>query len=247
MSTRIHTPRRCTAQVHALTTHAPGPFSMHPGMVGAHGGGARPPLPWPAMSPEGMGGLAGHSDLPPPPPGMTTHERLTQLLETEIQHGHLLQALPPTPRPARRVRAARLLSHRLPTTAPTPPPPAHPRTRAPAHPRTFRPAATRWSAHSARSCAGWVRCRVRDADLLRSREVAAPCWHLIGPSGDLARRSRMYSMSSQLSTAAPLRPWSMVGPCTSEPHAARGETTSLHDPLYVLLERPQPPQPLSVP
>lgn len=81
------------AQVHALTTHAPGPFSMHPGMVGAHGGGARPPLPWPAMSPEGMGGLAGHSDLPPPPPGMTTHERLTQLLETEIQHGHLLQVV----------------------------------------------------------------------------------------------------------------------------------------------------------
>lgn len=53
------------------------------------------------MSPEGMGGLAGHSDLPPPPPGMTTHERLTQLLETEIQHGHLLQALPPTATPAR--------------------------------------------------------------------------------------------------------------------------------------------------
>ena len=38
MPTRIHTPRRRTAQVHALTTHAPGPFSMHPGMVGAHGG-----------------------------------------------------------------------------------------------------------------------------------------------------------------------------------------------------------------
>ena len=121
------------------------------------------------MSPEGMGGLAGHSDLPPPPPGMTTHERLTQLLETEIQHGHLLQARPPTPPPARRVRAARLLSHRL--------PPPHPHThtastRAPAHPRTPRtskPAASRWSAHSARSCAGWARCRVRDAHLQAAR------------------------------------------------------------------------------
>ena len=126
------------------------------------------------MSPEGMGGLAGHSDLPPPPPGMTTHERLTQLLETEIQHGHLLQARPPTPPPARRVRAARLLSHRLPPPRrhrlpPPHPHRLHPRTRTPAHPRTFKPAASRWSAHSARSCAGWARCRVRDAALQAAR------------------------------------------------------------------------------
>ena len=171
-----------------------------------------------------MGGLAGHSDLPPPPPGMTTHERLTQLLETEIQHGHLLQARTPAPPPARRVPAARLLSHRL--------PPPHPHThtastRAPAHPRTPRtskPAASRWSAHCARSCAGWARCRVRDAAPYAARG-RRPLLASGRTRGDLARRSRMYSMSSQLSTAAPLRPCSMVGrPCTSEPHTARGDT-----------------------
>ena len=84
MPTHDYHPLCCTAQVHALTSsHAPGPFSMHPGIVGPHGG-ARPPLPWPAMTPDGLAGLAGHSELPPPPPGMTTHERLSQLLETEI-------------------------------------------------------------------------------------------------------------------------------------------------------------------
>ena len=179
------------------------------------------------MSPEGMGGLAGHSDLPPPPPGMTTHERLTQLLETEIQHGHLLQARPPTPPPARRVPAARLLSHRL--------PPPHPHThtastRTPAHPRTSKPAASRWSAHSARSCAGWARCRVRDAALQAARGRRP-----LLASDRTQRRScaplAHVSMSSQLSTAAPLRPCSMVGrPCTSEPHTARGDATSSHDP-----------------
>ena len=104
MPTHDYHPLCCTAQVHALTSsHAPGPFSMHPGIVGPHGG-ARPPLPWPAMTPDGLAGLAGHSELPPPPPGMTTHERLSQLLETEMQHGHLLQALPPL-RPQHNVSA----------------------------------------------------------------------------------------------------------------------------------------------
>ena len=161
-----HHPLRCMAQVHALTSHAPGPFSMHPGIVGPHGG-ARPPLPWPAMTPDGLAGLAGHSDLPPPPPGMTTHERLTQLLETEMQHGHLLQALPPTTPPAQRVRPARLLSRRLPHRLPHPTTPTHQHTNT--HQHTFTPTATRWSAHSARSSAGWARCRVRDAGVKATR------------------------------------------------------------------------------
>ena len=182
------------------------------------------------MSPEGMGGLAGHSDLPPPPPGMTTHERLTQLLETEIQHGHLLQARPPAAPPARRVRAARLLSHRL--------PPPHPHThtastRAPAHRRTRAPPSRLLAGgrRTPRAAAQAGRDAVCVMPLSTPREVASPCSHLVGPRGDLARRSRMYSMSSQLSTAASLRPCSMVGrPCTSEPHTARGDTTSSHDP-----------------
>ena len=166
---------------------------MHPGIVGPHGG-ARPPLPWPAMTPDGLAGLAGHSDLPPPPPGMTTHERLTQLLETEMQHGHLLQAPPPAPPPAQRVRPARLLSHRL----------AH-------HTNTtFTPTATRWSAHSARSSVGWARCRVRDADFKATRGRPMEAGIMMGPILHATCACEACPLNSQW----PLRPWPMVdGPC----------------------------------
>ena len=163
-----------------------------------------------------MGGLAGHSDLPPPPPGMTTHERLTQLLETEIQHGHLLQARPPAAPPARRVRAARLLSHRLP-----PPHPhthtactrAHARTHtdARAHPRTRAPPSRLLAGgrRTPRAAAQAGRDAVCVMPLSTPREVAAPCWRLIGPSGDLARRSRMSAcpLNSQRPPRCAHAPW----------------------------------------
>lgn len=85
------------AQVHALASHAPGPFSL--GVMNGAPPGARPLAPpgmWPAMSPpmaQDVNGLASHGDLPPPPPGMMTHERLTQLLEIEMQHGQLVQVV----------------------------------------------------------------------------------------------------------------------------------------------------------
>ena len=178
-----------------------------------------------------MGGLAGHSDLPPPPPGMTTHERLTQLLETEIQHGHLLQARPPAAPPARRVPAARLLSHRL--------PPPHPHThtastRAPAHPRTLRtskPAASRWSAHCARSCAGWARCRVRDAAPLRRARSPPPARIWSDPEATLraARACTACPLNSQRPPRCAHAPW-WVGHARPN-RIPRGETPfSLHDP-----------------
>ena len=182
------------------------------------------------MSPEGMGGLAGHSDLPPPPPGMTTHERLTQLLETEIQHGHLLQARPPAPPLARRVPAARLLSHRL--------PPPHPHThtastRAPAHPRTRAPPSRLLAGgrRTPRAAAQAGRDAVCVMPLSTPREVAAPCWRLIGPSGDLARRSRMSAcpLNSQRPPRCAHAPW-WVGHARPN-RIPRGETPfSLHDP-----------------
>ena len=82
------------------------------------------------MTPDGLAGLAGHSELPPPPPGMTTHERLSQLLETEMQHGHLLQALPPL-RPQHNVSA--LLGSSL---SASPTTPTHQHTDTPTHRHT---------------------------------------------------------------------------------------------------------------